>query len=323
MNVFVCKTLWEIYVSLLVSLRDYNESDKKSIFIIEETYENSSKINQLSKANHIEQVIPFKLNQNKIIKGLLFWYRIKASLHRKLKSFLDTEYDIKLFIDQGVFGQYFIKHNKEVDLYEHGNGNYVVGAYPNYKFVKKLLGITEGYGRHEKVKRVFLTDVEKAPVDIKHKALELDIDGHYTLLSESDKFFINNLFNIPEIKSNNILLTQPLSEDNVCSENEKVDIYKSIINKYHGDVVIKPHPREITDYNIHFPEIEIINNDFPFEIMNYSSKKFKKAITLFSSAVYHINYPIEIHFIGTEKYPKVKQRFGKFEEEIRINNPQK
>ena len=124
-----------------------------------------------------------------------------------------------------------------------------------------------------------------------------------------------------EILKNNsnkiLLLTQPLSEDGIVSEEEKIKMYENIlIEKNIKEIYIKLHPRERTDYVKNFKNIKvnIIKKDFPAEILFLLNINFNKVITLFSTAALNFKGKSEIEFIGTKDYPKLIERFGIIEQ---------
>lgn len=113
-----------------------------------------------------------------------------------------------------------------------------------------------------------------------------------------------------------MLITQPLSEDKVVTEREKIEIYQEILEKEKNKIIyIKPHPRERTNYLKVFSkyDVRILEKDFPLELLSFLEIKFSKATTLFSTAVFSFKDKYEIEFIGTEKYEKLYERFGKIE----------
>ncbi|EHY5882648.1 hypothetical protein K4J79_004823, partial [Escherichia coli] len=310
-NVYICKTTWEIFVSILLASDVYYSKNIKSVFVIEVAEENINYIPRLSDFCFILKVVSVKFSSNKYIKALCFLYRVKYFLPKVLGEYLKNDVRVNLFIDQGVFGQFFLKNHKDVYLYEHGNGNYCVGPYPNYKLIKKILGITEGYGRHSRVKRVYLQHPEKAPQDIRNKVIGFSIKHLYCKLCSREQQALLSFFGVKDINKSNdiIILTQPISEDGFYSEKEKIEIYKEIINsRFSHDksrVVIKPHPRDKTDYSKYIPDVMLLPRNFPMEILNFTDVRFVKAITICSSAVYNFGYDISVDYIGTLKYPKL------------------
>lgn len=315
-NIFICKTTWEHFITLLVCANKYNMEQKKSVIIIEQAAENIPFFEKIKKIEYFDECIRVSLIQNRIAKFLLFKYRIKFSLKNTLKKFITPIHSINVFVDQSVLSQVFIHNKIKLNLYEHGNGNYLVGAYPNFRLLKKILGVSPGYGRSEAIKNIFLQYPEKAPEDIKNKVKKLDLQYLFNSLNERQKNDIFNVFSIPEInifENTVILLTQPLSEDGFMSETKKIKIYRNAINNYLGKkIYIKPHPRDKTDYSNIFKSdsFVIFPSTFPIEILNFKNIKFDTAVTVCSGSVYNFHYPINVDIIGTEEFPELIKPLG-------------
>ncbi|TOA61696.1 lipooligosaccharide sialyltransferase, partial [Vibrio parahaemolyticus] len=68
--------------------------------------------------------------------------------------------------------------------------------------------------------------------------------------------------NFESLSGKNILFTQPISD--LVTEDGKIELYKEIAEKY-NITVIKPHPRECTDYTKHFSCL-ILDKFIPAEV---------------------------------------------------------
>ncbi|WP_156144609.1 glycosyltransferase family 52 [Vibrio hyugaensis] len=280
---------------------------------MESAPENESYWEDLKRLPCFNTCTRFELSQNKMAKFLLFRLRTKLYIKWKLKNYLSNDWNVNIFVDQSVIGQTFIKNGKRVNLFEHGSGNYVVGAYPNHKFLKKIIGVTEGYGRSNLVDVIYLQHPEKSPTDIKHKVKKLEIEKIFNNLTKEQKGIIFKLFSVPlDLASGGtIILTQPLSEDGFMPERKKIDIYKSMLNG-NGTFYLKPHPREKTDYKrvLESDNVIVIDKKFPFELINFIGIKFEKVMTVSSGAIYNFHYPIEAVVYGTEQYPELVKPLG-------------
>lgn len=96
-----------------------------------------------------------------------------------------------------------------------------------------------------------------------------------------------------------IILTQPLYPDHIGIE-EHGDIWKKIISKYPiNDVIIKPHPRDLYDYEKDFDGLTVFRKKAPSQFFDVLDLKFDKAVTAFSSAVFGLDAK-EIDWYGTE-----------------------
>lgn len=91
-----------------------------------------------------------------------------------------------------------------------------------------------------------------------------------------------------------ILITQPLSEDSIISEDEKITLYKSILSNYDiNQVVIKPHPREKTNWAEIFPNTPIITRKVPAELLALMVEP-KNVCTFYSTAAFSLCPPEKV-----------------------------
>ncbi|MDT9426944.1 glycosyltransferase family 52 protein [Escherichia coli] len=99
-----------------------------------------------------------------------------------------------------------------------------------------------------------------------------------------------------------MILTQPLSEDGFISENEKIRLYDEIIKEYNDKkIVIRQHPRELTDYSLYFKDVKVNKVKAPVELVVLNSPMIKTAVTLFSGGIFNIpcreKYSKEHHLV--------------------------
>lgn len=173
------------------------------------------------------------------------------------------------------------------------------------------------FGDSQKIKKIYLTGIAPIPEKIQNKVELINLKELWNKKTLKEQNEILDIFSFDlgikeKIKGRNLILfTQPLSEDNVLTEEEKIEIYLKIIKKYSKDrLIIKTHPREKTNYKDIFKEYVVLDNPFPFEILNLLGVKFNKAITLFSTAALGLGKEVEVDFYGTEVHPKILKRFG-------------
>lgn len=167
------------------------------------------------------------------------------------------------------------------------------------------------------IKKIYLTGLASIPKDIENKVEIVSLKELWNNKSLEMQNEILTIFsfdlNIKEmIKEKDIILfTQPLSEDGVITESEKILIYSKIIEKYPQErLVIKTHPREKTKYRDIFKDCLVLDKPFPFEILSLLEVKFNKAVTIFSTAALGLKSDIKIDFYGTEIHPKILKKFG-------------
>lgn len=181
---------------------------------------------------------------------------------------------------------------------------------------RKIKGKIAVCGVSPKVEKVYLRGILPTPSCLQHKVEYMDIYALWEQKSTEEKRWILHFFDFQQkhlelLQSKKaILFTQPLSEDGVMTEEEKIEIYKKILEKEEmKELVIKVHPRETTDYTKYFVGISILREKTPFELYLLHGLKGKKVITLFSTAVYGLDN-FEVIFYGTNGNEDLINRFG-------------
>ncbi|QQF83253.1 glycosyltransferase family 52 [Histophilus somni] len=172
------------------------------------------------------------------------------------------------------------------------------------------------FGFHKTVKKIYLTSLENVPSDIRHKVELISLEHLWKTRTAQEQhnildFFAFNLDSLISLKMKKyILFTQCLSEDRVISEQEKIAIYQHIIKNYDERLlVIKPHPRETTDYQKYFENVFVYQDVVPSELFELLDVNFERVITLFSTAVFKYDRNI-VDFYGTRIHDKIYQWFG-------------
>ncbi|MGL5231371.1 MAG: glycosyltransferase family 52 [Cetobacterium sp.] len=232
--------------------------------------------------------------------------------------------------DHTLIGNIFLNYGNFI-LLEDGTENYSLKNFKKEKKIKSLLRkklkINKSYGIDDRVKKIYLTGLAPVPKEIAHKVEIINLKELWSKKSLEEQNEILDIFsfdlNIKEtIKDRDIILfTQPLSEDRVITEQEKINIYSKIIKKYPQDrLIIKTHPREKTNYKEIFKDNLVLDNPFPFEILNLLDAKFNKAVTLFSTAALGLGEGVEVDFYGTEVNDKILARFGSCDNIMKRNS---
>jgi hypothetical protein len=173
------------------------------------------------------------------------------------------------------------------------------------------------FGYSKKTALIFLTNMPTEKKIVK-KCRLIDLLADWNKLNYVRRTQILSIFNVTmddpifTDKFDAIIFTQPFSEDGACTEEEKIALFRGIVNNNAElKLLIKIHPRDKTNYRLFFPDTPISFSWAPFELFFLvNGKKFKKAITFFSSIAFS-NYLFDsIKILGTENYPKLVKRFG-------------
>ena len=83
---------------------------------------------------------------------------------------------------------------------------------------------------------------------------------------ENPKQLLDQMAKASPEKEKVLVLSEPL-----CDLETRERIFKDIAKEYgeKGDVFIKPHPRDVLDYEAKFPGQIVIQGKFPMEVMNF------------------------------------------------------
>lgn len=225
------------------------------------------------------------------------------------------------------FSAIVIGRNK-LNMIEDGVGNYSIYNIRQSNRLKWLKNLILGpyheqeniWGINSNCENIYLTGLMEIPKAIKHKVRLINTIDLWLRASEFKKNYILNIYNIEkediEMLSNktNLLITQCFSEDGDCSEITKIGMYRDIISCYcndMNDLIIKPHPRETTDYSIIFPKATIYKKRIPLEILLIAGAKIKRIITINSTAAYSSSNNTEMIILGRTYYEKYKNNNNK------------
>ena len=156
-----------------------------------------------------------------------------------------------------------------------------------------LLGVSwKSFGQSKYTKSIEVNDGDNLCLDHPNIVVA-NRNQMFNSLTEEGIDILANIYgyqpmNCPVEGESTLLLTQPLSEDQLLKHAKKIALYKYLAYKYGiGKLYVKPHPREQEDYTKVFPNAIILQNDrVPFEICQLKDKfHFTRAITAFSTVI--------------------------------------
>lgn len=315
-NALVLETIYSLFLYLLIN------SPKNTYFFVEKTFFDLNK-------NIFENINSYEIIRiEKNLKRAYFYNKIKKIFdNRYLRNYFSQKkknYEYIYGLDHTLIGNFFIDIN--FILLEDGTSNYTINKEKKINKIKRIImGRNLDMGRDKRIKKIYLTGLAPIPEEIKNKVEIVNLKELWNKKTKEEQEEILDIFNfdfeiIEKIKKRRIILfTQPLSEDKVITEDEKINLYKKIIKNYNiNQIILKKHPREITDYKKYF-DIEILDQSFPSELLSILDINFKKAVTIFSTAACTLSKDIEVDFYGTEVHPKLLERFGSLDNVMKRN----
>ena len=319
-DIYVCSTYFHVLITLIKVMKCKNNSS----IVITSTIDNPKDIIRRLKLSKLFSNIYFydelevrKIFKEKNIERKIFRKNEMIDLFNKNSNINFFEFDnIYIYNDWTTIGAYLIDSKLKYHLIEDGidafyyiKGNFkdritFLNPNLNYKIkaiIKKIFNI--GYDFFGQSKYVIDIEVnDKNKIFIKNKnIIEVRKEFLYNSLTEEEKMKIYNIFisNNIQVSSKDksiLLLTQPLYIDKMVDTNDdQIDIYIEIINKYikNYKIYIKPHPRDIMDYKKINKDVIIIDKKLPIEILKFNKNiNFEKAITITSSSVFKRTFNI-------------------------------
>ena len=255
------------------------------------------------------ELVELKKDRGSSLKNLL--QRIKfckrmGQLEEKYVPVDFTKYDdIYVFCDSDPIGYYLaykkIRYHAVEDglnclvyrdtAYEDNKGNFKI------KKLMAALGIIfiqNGYSKYCIDMEVNDISALDRPIP---KLKEVNRESLISNLSELDKDKITKTFisNIEELKGKLasskasgkptvLILSEPLCQDLEVRKKlfkDMIDEHGSIDGKL-GQIVIKPHPRDLLDYEKEFSEHIILDSHFPMEILNFIGAEFDRVVTVYT-----------------------------------------
>jgi hypothetical protein len=189
---------------------------------------------------------------------------------------------------------------KEVILLEHGISNYIDMANDfyetkKYHFFKRYILRNNWIGESPFIDKIYLRKMVCCPYALLRKASYLDLSYYFGHLKGKNLSALNKVFGFLSFQMDNVddgyfvILTQPFSEEGIMTETRKIAMYRFILSQIGTNVLIKPHPKEITNYKAHFSDIRILNSKIPFELFALNNIFFNRYITVTSSSTSEID----------------------------------
>jgi len=325
-RVYICHTVFHLYVSLL---KAYNE-EALAYILIPDTLEH--KLSHLWQDERIKVYsYPFTLidehwasYKKKHPFSVMAYPKALVSIVERdfdLSSFRNTfkHADFYVFNDAMPFVAYMMLKYRanHFTLVEEGEAIYTTLKKDLKYYIKRCSAYPLAFGNSKIINRVLVRFPERLSVSIRHKAEKFSLRTLESNLDEEQKENIIRFFDIhkadfKQTEKALLLITQPLSEDALVEESYKIALYQKMINAYGSDyqLYVKPHPRERTDYSQVFPHSLLVKNDFPIEALSLLGFRFKKVMTLFSTAIHAVDAE-ESLVLGLDYDLKVKQAWMK------------
>lgn len=303
-RVYVCHTYYHAYIAVVKELNLGKEHFKEATLIlstmsndfgmlakrIEETGVFLDVLMFDEKADVTsEDVMKFHSDKGNLVSNLFQRIKYTKALGKLQEPFVPVDFsqydDVYVFCDSDPIGYYLSYKKIRYHAIEDGLNTCLLcdqalisnkGAFGLKKFMASLglIFIENGYSKYCIDYEV--NDIKANPHPPKN-IVEENRNDMFARLSDEDKNIIVSMFieNADELirqlheretsKPCIMILTEPL-----CELEVRKKLFGDIIDTYkeRGTVIIKPHPRDVVDYEKEFPDTIVIKGKFPMEVMN-------------------------------------------------------
>lgn len=306
-RIYICHTYYHVYIAVTKELV-YRHSESGSADIVLSTMSNNfetlkDRLESSGVFKHVfmfdekeditsDEVMKYHKDRGNIVLNLLQRIKYTRLLGKLQEQYIPTDMskykDVYVFCDSDPIG-YYLNYKK---IYYHAledglNSGKLddqarlanKGAFPLKCAMAKLglIFIESGYSK-------YCIDYEVNDISVNHKPpkntievprkeldeklLPQDHDVLVKIFLENPDRLVKQLLEKSEEDSNKpnvMILTEPL-----CELDVRRQLFSDIIDEYKDGyrVIIKPHPRDVLDYEKEFPGTIVIKDRFPMEVLN-------------------------------------------------------
>ena len=344
-RIYVCHTFYHVYVACLKELFLPKEKRGQASLVLSTMSNNFGNLKERAQRSGLfEEVFMFEEKASDFFPELEKYHKDRGNIvvnmlarikYTKMLGKLQEPYvpvnfkeyqDIYVFCDSDPIG-YYLSYKK---IYYHALEDglncletYDTARYDNrghfafkaWMAAHNFIFIQNGYAKYCLDMEVNDKSVLPYPIDKHIEQPREELTAH---LTEDDKNILVHLFieNMDELQRSLdagadekvLVLSEPL-----CDLDVRKQIFTDIINEYgkidghEAQVLIKPHPRDVLDYQKEFPEHVVVNGMFPMEIMNFiPGLRFKRVVSVFT-VPNAIRFADEIVFLGEDFMDKYEE----------------
>ncbi len=336
-RIYVCHTYYHVYVACLKELNLAPEKRGKASLVMSTMSNDFGGLKEraavcgLFEAVYMfdekedvnfPEIMRYHVDRGNLFLNLLARIRYTKLLGKVQEPYVPVNFkeykDIYVFCDSDPIGYYLSYKKIHYHAVEDGLdciSTYDTARYDNrghfklkaFLASKNIIFIQNGWGK-------YCLDMEVNNISILPypcpKYIEKPRQELTERLTKEDQALLVELFiaNIGEIreklsagKNQVLLLTEPL-----CDLDVRERIFRDCINLYgqmgeaKTSILIKPHPRDLLDYETLFPEHIVLDRKFPMEVLNYiEGLTFQRVISVFT-VVHSIRFAQEIIYLGED-----------------------
>ncbi len=336
-RIYVCHTYYHVYVACLKELNLEQEKRGNATLVMSTMSNDFGDLKEralgcgLFEAVYMfeekedinfPEIMKYHVDRGNLFLNLLARIRYTKLLGKAQEPYVPVDFkeykDIYVFCDSDPIGYYLSYKKIQYHALEDGLdciSTYDTARYDNREHFKlkaflaslNLIFIQNGWGKY--CIDMEVNDISVLPYPCP-KYIEKSRQELADSLTKEDKALLVRLFiaNIGEIqeklsvgKDKILLLTEPL-----CELSVREQIFRDCIALYgqkegaESVILIKPHPRDLLDYEEKFADHIVLDRKFPMEVLNYiEGLTFSRVISVFT-VVHNIRFAQEIVYLGED-----------------------
>ena len=343
-RVYVCHTFYHVYVAclkecylpisergnadLVLSTMSNDFGDLKERAVESELFDEVFLFEEKEDVQFPE-LTKYHVDRGNLLINMLARIRYTKLLGKLQEPFVPVDFrsyeDVYVFCDSDPIG-YYLSY-KKIRYHALEDGLDCIRYYDTARYDNKghfrlkaflssinLIFIQNGYGKY--CIDMEVNDISVCPYPCP-KYVELRRELLVEHLSQDDKDQIVKLFikNIDELKEKFIsgenhehkvlILTEPL-----CSLEVREKIFRDVISEQgqNAQVILKPHPRDVLDYEKLFSEYIVLSGKFPMEIMNFIPELQVDKVVSILTVPDGIHFAKEVVFLGEDYMDRYEAR---------------
>lgn len=338
-RIYICHTFYHVYIACLKELnKDSSKWGEASLMLSKMSNDFGNLKSRAEQTGLFAEVIefdekeesffpelaPLKKDTGNLVKNMIQRIRFTKKFGKLLSPYVPVDLkqyeDIYVFCDSDPIGYYLSTHRIYYHALEDGLDcirYYDTARYDNrghfglkaWMAAHNLIFIQNGYSKYCLDMEVNDISVLQYPcpkyIEKPRKELteNLSLQAKEMLVSifVENKEELEGMLKQAGEDAKILVLTEPL-----CDLETRKQIFRDIIDEFGSvdgkpaNILLKPHPRDVLDYQELFPEHIVLDGKFPMEILNYvEGLVFDKVISVFT-VPHAIMFAKEKVFLGED-----------------------
>lgn len=335
-RIYVCHTYYHAYITVVKELNQPESKRGKATLVLSTMSNDFGNLKSRAEKSGLfeavfmfeekedcqfPQLMKYHKDRGNIVLNMLYRIRYTKLLGKLQAPFVPVDFkeykEVYVFCDSDPIGYYLSGQKIPYHAIEDGLdciSTYDTARYDNRGHFKlkaqmaawNLIFIQNGYAKYcidMEVNNIACLPypcpkyIERPRQELIAGVQEKDKPLLVSIFMEHAQELLEQIHQADSTKDSIMLLTEPL-----CDLATRKRLFQDIITEYgqNATVYIKPHPRDVLDYQKEFPNSIVILDKFPMEIMNdIPGLRVKKLISVFT-VVDSIHFADEIIYLGED-----------------------